>query len=88
MRTKHFAMAQVENCIETLRRLITAGDPDELHLAEAAIQEYWSTTPVRARKSGLIYVQELLRDELDSGNPKSRDFAATVDAYIERKLIS
>jgi len=54
-------------------------------MAEKAIEEYWATTPVRARKSGLIYIQQILHDG-NPASPNSREFAAFVDAYIERKL--
>ena len=43
-------------------------------------------TPLRARKSGLLYIQQILHDRRDTLGPESRQFADTVDAYIEKKL--
>jgi hypothetical protein len=69
-----------------LRRLIAAGDTNGIPLAERAIAEYWEGTPPRARKSGLLYMQQILREQRDTLSRESGDFADTVDAYIERML--
>jgi hypothetical protein len=69
-----------------LRRLIAAGDTNGIPLAQAAIEEYWGATPAKARKSGLLYMQQIFHDRRDALGPQSRDFAITVDAYIEQKL--
>jgi hypothetical protein len=61
------------------------GDMSGIPLVEAAIEEYWAATPAKARKSGLVYIQQILHDQRALG-PHSRDFAVTVDAYIEKKL--
>jgi hypothetical protein len=70
----------------TLLRLIAAGDVNGILLAEAAIEEYWAATPAKARKSGLLYIQQILHDQRDALSTQSRDFAITVDAFIEKKL--
>ena len=57
----------------------------ELPLAEIAIGKYWAATPLRARKTGLLYMQQILHDQHEA-RWHSREFAATVDAYIEKKL--
>jgi hypothetical protein len=46
--------------LDSLRRLIAAGDPNSILLAENAIDEYWAATPVPARKSGLSYVRQIV----------------------------
>lgn len=80
-------MGYIETCLDRLRDLITSGKTNDLRTAEKAIEEYWAATPVRARKSGLLYIQQILHDELGAvADPKSREFAAFVDAYIEKKL--
>jgi hypothetical protein len=79
-------MTQIENCLNTLRHLIAVGDPNGISLAEKAIEEYWAATPLRARKSGLLYIQQILHDRRDALGPQSRQFADTVDAYVEKKL--
>jgi hypothetical protein len=79
-------MGHLDTCLETLRRLIAAGDANGIPLAEAAIEEYWGATPAKARKSGLLYMQQILHDRRDALSPQSRDFAMTVDAFIEQKL--
>jgi hypothetical protein len=68
-----------------LRRLIANGDMSGIPLAEAAIEEYWAATPAKARKSGLLYIQQILHDQRGALSPQSRHFAVTVDAYIEKK---
>ena len=79
-------MGQVDDCLDALRRLIAAADPKGLPLAGEAIEKYWAATPVRARKSGLLYIQQILHSHRDSLGADSRAFADTVDAYIEKKL--
>jgi hypothetical protein len=81
-------MGHVNTCLGTLRRLIAAGDTNGIPLAKAAIEEYWDVIPAKARKSGLLYMQQILHDRRDTLGPESRDFATTVDAYIEQKLAS
>ena len=79
-------MGYIDTCLDTLRDLIRTGNTNDLGIAEAAIKEYWSATPVRARKSGLLYIQQILHDEFGAADPNSREVAAFVDAYIEKKL--
>jgi hypothetical protein len=79
-------MVNIDNCLNTLRRLVAAGDMNGLPLAERAIEEYWAATPLRARKSGLLYIQQILHDQRDSISRASRDVEDALDAYIERKL--
>jgi hypothetical protein len=69
-----------------LRRLIAVGDANGIPLVERAIAEYWEGTPPRARKSGLLYMQQSLHAHRDALSRESRDFADTVDAYIEKML--
>jgi hypothetical protein len=83
-----YPMSHIDNCLNTLRRLITVGDMNGIQMAENAIEEYWAATPLRARKSGLLYVQQILHGQRDAASPNSRDFAVTVDAYIEKKLVT
>jgi hypothetical protein len=35
----------IDTCLDSLRRLIAAGDPKGILLAENAIDEYWAATP-------------------------------------------
>jgi hypothetical protein len=79
-------MGHIDTCLGTLRLLIGAGDMNGIPLAEAAIEEYWAATPIKARKSGLLYIQQILHDRRDALSAQSKDFAVTVDAYIEKKL--
>ena len=81
-------MGHIDTCLEILRRLIANGDISDIPLAETAIDEYWGATPAKARKSGLLYMQQVLHDRRDALSPQSWDFAGTVDAYIEQKLAS
>ena len=81
-------MGHVDTCLGTLRRLIAAGDMNGVPLAEAAIEEYWAATPAKARKSGLLYIQQILHDRRDALSPQSSDFAGAVDAHIEKKLVT
>lgn len=79
-------MGYIDTCLDTLRDLISAGNLNDMKLAEDAIEEYWAATPVRARKSGLLYIQQIIHGEIRAARPNSREFAAFVDAYIEKKL--
>jgi hypothetical protein len=81
-------VGHIDDCINILRRLIVAGDTSGIQMAENAIEEYWAATPIRARKSGLLYIQQILHDQGDAFSPNGRDFAVTIDAYIEKKLVT
>ncbi len=77
---------RIDPCLDTLRRLIAAADTNGILLAERTIEEYWEGTPPRARKSGLLYIQQILHEHRNSLGRESRSIADTIDAYIERKL--
>ncbi|MGO9359268.1 MAG: hypothetical protein ACLP1D_16650 [Xanthobacteraceae bacterium] len=79
-------MGHIDTCLGTLRRLIAEGDTNGIQLAEAAIDEYWAAIPPQAKKSGLHYIQQILIDQYQTDSPKSRDFADSIDAYIQKKL--
>jgi hypothetical protein len=79
-------VVRIDPCLDILRRLIAAGDTNDMPLAEMAITEYWEGTPSRARKSGLLYIQQILHEHRDALSRESRKFADTLDAYIERML--
>jgi hypothetical protein len=79
-------MGHIDSCLGALRRLIANGDMSGIPLVKEAIEEYWAATPAKARKSGLLYIQQILHDQRGVLSPQSRDFAVTVDAYIEKKL--
>jgi hypothetical protein len=81
-------MVNIDNCLDILRRLVATGDMNDHPLAEMAIEEYWAATPLRARKSGLLYIQQIFHDQRGSISGVSRDFEDALDAYIERKLAS
>jgi hypothetical protein len=67
-------------------RLIAKGDKDGLPLAEGAINEYWDLTPTHARKSGLRFLQQDVLTQRNALLGDHRNFADTVNAYIEKKL--
>ena len=46
-----------------------------------------AATPAKARKSGLLYIQQILHDQRGALSPQSRDFAVAVDAYRIRPPI-
>lgn len=79
-------MGHIDICLESLRHLIKVGDMNGIQMAEDAIEEYWVATPGRARKSGLLYIQQILPEHRGTLSQESRNFADTVDAYIEKKL--
>jgi len=79
-------MTHVDNCLSILSRLIATGDTNAIPMAENAIEEYWAATPPRARKSGLLYIQQMLLDQ--PGDPNSRELVVTINAFIEKKLIT
>lgn len=79
-------MSHIDACLYTLRRLIATGDTTRIPLAEKAVDEYWAATPLRARKSGLLYIQQMLHEHRDTLGRRSRLFANTVDTYVEKKV--
>jgi hypothetical protein len=81
-------MGHIDSCLNVLCRLIAAGDTNGIQMAQNVIEEYWAATPVRARKSGLLYMQQILHDQRDAAGPNSRDMVVIVDAYIEKKLVT
>ena len=56
-------MGHIDNCLDALRRQIATGDMSGLPLAEIAIEEYWAAKPLRARKTGRLYMQQILHDQ-------------------------
>ncbi|PAY04023.1 hypothetical protein CK489_32530 [Bradyrhizobium sp. UFLA03-84] len=79
-------MPHLNNCLEILRRLIAKGDANGIPLAERAINEYLEATPVAARRSGLRLLQDGVLKQRDAVVGDRREFAETVNAYIERML--
>jgi hypothetical protein len=55
-------------------------------LAERAVNEYWDTTPSKARKSGLRFLQQDVLNQRNAVLGNQRSFADAVNAYIEKKL--
>lgn len=79
-------MPHLETCLDILRRLIAKGEVNGIPLAERAIDEYLAATPSGARKSGLRFLQEGVLTQRNAVTANRRDFAETVNAYIEKKL--
>jgi hypothetical protein len=80
------AMGHVDTCLGILRRLIAKGDINGIPLAERAINEYWDATRAQVRKSGLRFLQQDVLGQRDAVTGNHRNFADTVNAYIEKKL--
>lgn len=79
-------MQGLDNCQRLLRRLISAGDPSAIPVAECAIDDYAEVTLGAARESGLRLLQQDAWDQHAVVVGVQRSFAETVNAYIERKL--
>jgi hypothetical protein len=79
-------MPHLDTCLGILRQLIAKGDPDDIPLAEQAINEYWDVTLEKARKSGLRIIQQDVLDLRNAVVGAHRDFAQAVNDYIEKKL--
>ena len=81
------AMGHIDTCLEILRRLIAKGDINGIPLAERAINEYCDAVPANARRSvGLRFLQQDVLDQRNAVLGNQRNFADTVNAYIEKKL--
>ncbi|WP_249151311.1 hypothetical protein [Bradyrhizobium liaoningense] len=79
-------MRGFDNCQRLLRRLISAGDPSAIPVAECAIDDYVEVTEGSQRESGLRLLQQDAWDQHAVVVGVQRSFAETVTAYIERKL--
>jgi len=79
-------MPHLETCKGVLRHLIAKGDVNSIPLAERAITEYLEVTPVAARRSGLRLIQDDVLKQRDAAIGDRREFAETVNAYIEKML--
>lgn len=79
-------MGHMDTCVGILRRLIAKGDSNGIPFAERAINEYWDATLAEARKSGLRFLQQDVIGTRDAVTGDHRNFADTVNAYIEKKL--
>jgi hypothetical protein len=73
-------------CQSVLRRLIAAGDPVAIPLAERTINDYLDVATGCARRSGLRRLQQDAWDQHRGAVGVQRSFAETVTAYLERKL--
>jgi hypothetical protein len=80
-------MGHIDDCLSTLARLIADAEPSSLSQAEEAIAQYWNVTPSIARRSGLLYIQQILHSRRDGLSAASRSFADALDARIERRLM-
>jgi hypothetical protein len=76
----------INTCLDSLRRLIAAGGPNGILLAENAVDEYWAATPVLARESGLSYVRQIVVSIRDAASGDKHSFADLANDYIEKKL--
>jgi hypothetical protein len=85
-RTRLSAVPHLPTCLEILRRLIAKGDMNGIPSAEKAIDDYWDATPPQARKSGLRLLQQDVLTQRNAVLGDHRNFADTVNAYIEKKL--
>jgi predicted ATPase len=74
------------DCRSLLRRLISAGDPFAIPLAERAIDAYVDIAARSACENGLRLLQQDAWDQHEAAVGVQRSFAETVNAYIERKL--
>jgi hypothetical protein len=79
-------MQGLANCQRLLRRLISAGDPTAIPVAECAIDDYVELAERCARESGLRLLQQDAWEQHAVMVGVQRSFAETVNAYIERKL--
>ena len=79
-------MPRLDICQSVLRRLIAAGDPLAIPLAERAINDYLDVATGCARQSGLRRLQQDAWDQYRTVVGVQRSFAETVHAYLERKL--
>jgi hypothetical protein len=79
-------MGHIDTCLGILRRLIAKGDVNGIPSAKGAINEYWDAAPVQARESGLRFVQQDVLGQRNAVTGDHRNFADTVNAYIEKKL--
>jgi hypothetical protein len=73
-------------CQSVLRRLIAAGDPLAIPLAERAINDYLDVATGCARRGGVRRLQEDAWDQHRDAVGVQRSFAETVTAYLEQKL--
>ena len=79
-------MPHLDTCRGVVRRLIAKGDINAIPLAERAVNEYLDATPPGARASGLRVLQEDVLVQRDAVVGNQRNFAQTVNDYIEKKL--
>jgi len=79
-------MPNLDTCVGILRRLIAKGDMNGIPLAERAINEYWDVTLAKARRSGLLLIQQDVLDQRNAVVGAQHNFAQAVNDYIEKKL--
>ena len=79
-------MAPLDKCMGDLRRLIAIADTNGIGMAERAVDEFLAVTPVVARQAGLNSVQQVVTTHRDAASGIQRNFADTVNDYIEKQM--
>jgi hypothetical protein len=77
-------MENVHKCTSALRPLIAGAKTSGLPEAEDAINELVATTPAAEQRDALESVGAVVRAHRDAASGSQRDFADTVNDYIEK----
>jgi hypothetical protein len=78
-------MADLNECLDSLRRLIVEGDTNGIGAAERAVNEYVAATAGQDRRDALLRVQQAVRAHKEEYGI-NLGFADTVNDYIEKLM--
>jgi hypothetical protein len=79
-------MVSLNECLDSLRRLIAEGDTNGIGAAERAVNEYVATTAPEDRKTALLHVQQAVQAHKEEASGINLSFADTVNDYIEKLM--
>jgi hypothetical protein len=79
-------MVDLNECLDSLRRLIADGDTNGIGAAERAVNEYVAATAPQDRKNALLRVQQAVRANREEAPGINLSFADTVNDYIEKLM--
>jgi hypothetical protein len=79
-------MVDLNECLDSLRRLIAGGDTNGIGAAERAVNEYVAATAPEDRKNALLRVQQAVQAHREETSGINLSFADAVNDYIEKLM--
>jgi hypothetical protein len=80
-------MVDLNECLDSLRRLIAEGDINGIGAAERAVNDYVAATAPQDRRDALLRVQQAVKAHKEETSGVNLSLADTVNDYIEKLMM-